>query len=219
MMRAVTFRTPAGGTVVLAGGILGLAEDGPDLERRLAAEPFDAVLLGIPFEDLDAIRATSGREAALEFARDETDEIYLRELARFGRVQVPPGDLYAAFRHAETHRLRVEAIDLGDEGHTAVYTEHVGMWELLRNNRRLRRLGKERFEAADAEAFAREWDRRLFPTKGLRRVQDEREAWMARRVAESAVIGSRVFVLVPLARWTGVGNRLEQESAFARTAD
>jgi hypothetical protein len=213
MMLSVTLRRD-GARVVLAGGIVGLAEERADVGRLLAQEPYDAVLLGVPFEDLDAIRATAGQERTRTFERDETDDLYFAALARYGEVEVPPGDLYAAYDFAQKHGLPVEAIDLGDEGHSALWAEHVGMFELIKNNRRLKRLHTETFEAKDAQAFAREWDAKLFPTKGLRRVQDEREAWMAKRIQDLSAPAKRLFVLVPLARWAGTRQRLVAEGRF-----
>lgn len=218
MIRSVELRSPSGGRVTLAGGILGLASEGPAVGERLRSDAFDLVLLGIPFEDLDAIRATSGKEHATEFHQDTTDDLYLKTLARFGEVRVPPADLYVAFEHAQRTGAKVEAVDLGDEGHTAVWTEHVGVFELIKNNRRLKRMPSEAFRARTPEEFAREWDERLFPTKGLKRVQDEREAWMAKRIAEAATGAARVFVLVPLARWPGVHRRLVETNGYAAQA-
>lgn len=214
MRKTATLRGPLGGDLELAGGVLGLVEDGPDLAAHLERGAYEAVLLGVPFEDLDAIRATHGHEQAKPFERDETDEVYLAQLGRFGTVRVPPGDLYAAYGHAASRGLPVEAIDLGDEGHSETWTQHVGMFELLRNNRRLKRLPAETFAASTAEEFAYEWDRKLFPTKGLRRVQDDREVWMARRTAELVRDRRRVFALVPLARWAGVRDRLVRDQRF-----
>jgi hypothetical protein len=218
MMRIATLTSPQGTRLSLAGGILGLAEDAAQVRSALEAVAYEAVLLGIPFEDLDAIRATHGQERTKEFNRDEMDDLYLETLSRFGQVQVPPGDLYAAFDHAQKGSLRVEAIDLGDEGHTAVWTENVGVFELLRNNRRLRKLDGNAFTAATPEAFAQEWDEKLFPTKGLRRVQQEREAWMAKRITEIAAEARRLFALVPLARWAGVRDRLVATAGWAQSA-
>jgi len=208
MIRTTVLRGPAGAELHLAGGVLGLAEDGPQVERLLESQEFDAVFLGVPFEDLDAIRATNGQESGREFERDEMDEVYLKTLARFGRTQVPPPDLYAAYDHAHRKKVRIEAVDLGDEGHSSTYAENVGVFEIIRNNRRLKGLGPDAFSATDPEAFAREWDERLFPTKGLRKVQAAREGWMAKRIQELIPGARRAFALVPLARWAGVRNRL-----------
>lgn len=214
MIRAQRLRTPTGGTLTLAGGILGLAEDEAEATRLLEEQPWDILLLGIPFEDLDAIRATNGSEITKEFEQDSTDDLYLKLLGKFGRVRVPPPDLYATFRLAQVRKIPIEAIDLGDEAHSIAWTQNVGMFELLRNNRRLKHLDKERFESQTAEAFAHEWDEVLFPTKGLKKVQAERETWMTQRIVRETKAYPRVFALVPLARSRGIQARLMGEARF-----
>lgn len=196
----------------LAGGILGLAEDGPQLAAFLKRQAFDAVLLGIPFEDLEGMRKASDPPASQEFDTDETDELYLQWLGRYGPVKVPPGDLYEAFQYARDQATPVEAIDLGDVGHADVWAKRVGLFELWRNNRRLRKLPAQEPKAADAASFAIEWDQRLFPTKGLRAVQLEREAWMVKRIEHFAERHRRLFALVPLARSAGVATVLQETS-------
>lgn len=208
MIRTAEMEGPEHRRLLLVGGILGLQEDGPQVQALLEREPFDPVLLGIPFEDLDAIKATQGTERSHEFARDETEDAYLTQLGRYGTVQVPPPDLYVAHSYAEANKAKVEAVDLGDEGHTAVYTQHVGIFEVMRDNRRSKKRGAQDVPAKDAEAFAYAWDQHLFPSKGLRRVQLEREKWMATRIQQLVPPGARAFALVPLARMSGVRREL-----------
>lgn len=214
MTRAHRVTSPDGAHVTLLGGILGVASDVARLEQALAAGRWDAILLGIPFEDLDAIRATVGHEREREFERDSTDDVYLRGLERFEAPVIPPPDLYAAYEWASGRGVSVEAIDLGDEAHADAWTRRVGMFELLRNNRRTRKLPQVVFRAKTLDEFAVEWDRTVNDSKGLRKVQDEREEWMASRIHRISTEKRSLFALVPLARLDGLRGALEARFGF-----
>ena len=198
------------------GGVLGVADDVPVLRRALEGRPWDAVLLGIPFEDLDAIRATVGQEQNRSFERDETDDLYLKQVERFAPPVIPPPDLYAAYAFAQERKIPVEAIDLGDEAHSESWSRNVGMFELLRNNRRMKNLPKHEFQSPSLEAFVVEWDEVVNHSNGLRRVQGERESWMAGRIQHFAQTHRALFALVPYARLVGLANRLERDFGFRK---
>jgi hypothetical protein len=206
MNRVVELVGPRGQSVILVGGILGLAVD-ESLARNvfMDAKP-EEVLLGVPYEDLDAIRATSGKEASSEFESGEIDDDYLRRLKAFGEVRSPPPDLYALFRLAEENKIPVRAIDLGDEAYTEAYTQNVGMFEVLRSNRNQRKLPSVDIQAPTAEEFAMRWDEAVYPSKGLRKLQDLREDEMSSCIEKT--LPKRLLALVPLARMNGVAARL-----------
>lgn len=208
MNRVWRLHGPQGQRIVLVAGITGLASDETIMRSAFPAEGAASVLLGIPFEDLDAIRATAGKEHEAEFESDELDGVYMDRLKRFGKVQTPPADLYAAHDLATASQVPVDAIDLGDEAYTEAYTKHVGMFEVLRSNRRQRKIPDEEFEAATPEEFVLAWDAEVFAGKGARRVQAAREEFMATRL--SAVMPAAVphVALVPLARAEGIVRRL-----------
>lgn len=195
--------------VVLVGGILGLRSDAELVASELQ-RPIASVLLGIPFEDLDAIHATSGNESQAEFEASVLDEAYLKHLAKHGPVQTPPPDLYLAFRHATEMGLPIEAIDMGDEAHTDTYTKHVGMLEVMRSNRIQKRLIVSPPDAGGAEEFAVAWDRELNDTKGLRRLQALREEWMTNRLRQLPSRTGPHLALVPLPRLDGIVRRLRE---------
>lgn len=214
MNRLVHLRSPAGARCAVLGGILGVADDVAVLHRALADESWSAILLGIPFEDLDAVRATAGHEQEKEFRRDATDEIYFQQLQRFAPPVVPPPDLYAAFAHATQRGLPLEAIDLGDEAHADSWTRNVGMLELLRSNRAQKKLPARAFVSTNPEMFALEWDGVLNATRGMKKVQAEREAWMAQRIDDLSRSHPALFALVPLARLDGLRATLEARFGF-----
>lgn len=208
---------PQGQPLTVVGGILGLESDVALVHLEFQRQGPAHVLLGIPFEDLDSIRATHGREREAEFDSGDLDEAYLVRLEAFGAVRSPPPDLYALFGYAEAARLPVEAIDLGDDSFAESYTRHVGMLEVLRSNRNQRRMLGQRVESATPEDFVLDWDRQLYPTEGLRRVQADREEWMTNRIRTLAAGAGPFLTLLPLARAEGVVRRLV-DSGWTRVA-
>lgn len=209
MSRVERLSGPDGRSVTLVAGITGLKSDAELVRQALEEGGASRLLLGVPFEDLDSIRATSGKESETDFEKAALDDEYLEGLRRFGPVEAPPPDLYVAYRFAEGAKIPVEAIDLGDEAYTEAYTKNVGFFEVMRSNRRQRRLSAQRVEASTGEAFAQAWDEQLNPTKGLRRVQLAREEAMARAIM-GAPAGAGVVALVPLVRARGIVERLVQ---------
>lgn len=208
MSRVVRLESPDGRRVVLVGGILGLEADEAVAREAFAQTKPERVLLGIPYEDLDAIRATSGTEATAEFESGELDDAYLSKLAKFGNVRAPPPDLYELFRLAEAAKVPIDPIDLGDEEYTKTYTDNVGILEVLRSSRHNRKLPTIEVEAETVEEFVRTWDDELYPTKGLRKVQTRREEVMAKKLEEAAAQSRVVLALVPLPRRDAIQARL-----------
>ncbi|HLE46826.1 MAG TPA: hypothetical protein VI818_00900 [Candidatus Thermoplasmatota archaeon] len=218
MNRAHRLRGPGGERVVIVGGILGLEADAEILQSEFDRERPNSVLLGVPYEDLDAVRATKGKEAETEFASTDMDEAYLLRLSEFGLVKSPPPDLYRAYELAERFHLAVEAIDLGDEAFTERYTHHVGMLEVLRSNRNQRKLVAREFEVHSAEDFALQWDDAMFPTKGLQKVQEDREAHMVDRIQTLSRNAGLHLALLPLPRAIGVFDKLRDAGWRAESA-
>jgi hypothetical protein len=207
MKRVHALRGPDGRRALLVLGITGLSSDAYVAQEAITRGPVGRVLLGVPFEDLDSIRATSGKELETEFEAGGLDDEYLEGLKRFGAVQTPPPDLYVAYRFAEQAKVPVEAIDLGDEAYTEAYTKNVGFFEVLRSNRRQRRLSAADVEAPDADAFVIAWDERLNAGRGLGKVQAAREDAMTRAI-EAASKDGGVLAFVPLVRGAGIVQRL-----------
>lgn len=207
MKRVVELVGPRGQSVTLLGGILGLAVDETVARNAFMDAKPEEILLGIPYEDLDAIRATAGNEATSEFEKGDLDDDYIRRLKTFGEVRTPPPDLYALFRLAEEKSIPVRAIDLADEAYTDAYTKNIGMFEVLRSNRNQRKLPALEIPAATPEEFAVRWDEALYPTKGLQKLQSLREAEMADCIEKS--VPRRLLALVPVARLGGVVGKLQ----------
>lgn len=208
MKRVVELVGPRGQNVTLVGGILGLAADEALARNAFMDAKPEEILLGVPFEDLDAIRATAGKEATSEFESGDLDDDYVRRLKTFGDVRTPPPDLYALFHLAEEKKVPVRAIDLADEAYTDAYTKNIGIFEVLRSNRNQRKLPNVEIEASTAEEFALRWDEAIYPSKGLQKLQALREEEMVGCIEKT--VPRRILALVPLPRLKGVVGRLQR---------
>lgn len=200
----------AGHDVLLLGTIAGF---GPEADRvRQAYDAFrpQAVALGVPPEDLASLDALTVKERQAELPPlDVADEKLLSLLAAFGPTRIPSPDLEAAHDLAKADGVPLAALDLDDESHASAFTRHVRFVHVLQSNAIKSRLLKRGVGGADAYAVAANWDAAWTRPKGLRRVEDEREAWMAQRLRAEAAKGT-VLAVVPSVRLAGIVAHLQR---------
>lgn len=193
----------AGHDVLLLGTIAGFV---PDAERvRQAYEAFrpQLVALGVPPEDLPGLDALAAAARPELPELDVADEKRLALLARFGATRVPSPDLEAAHELARRDQVPLAALDLDDEAHAAAFTRHVTFLTVLRSNAIKSRLLRHGVAGGDPYAVMGAWDAAWNRPKGLRRVEEDREACMAQRLKEEAATGT-VLAVVPAARLPGI---------------
>lgn len=200
----------AGHDVLVLGTIAGFV---PDAERvRQAYDAFrpQVLALGVPPEDLpglDALAAAGEKPELPEL--DEATERLLGLLAPFGATRIPSPDLEAAHALARADAVPIVALDLDDDAHAALFTTNVKFLHVLQSNATKSRLMRKppKGPAGDAYAVAAAWDASWNRPKGLRAVEDEREAHMARRLREEAAKGT-VLAVVPSVRLAGIVRHL-----------
>lgn len=202
--------------VVRAGGreyhVLGTVR-GLVSEAARVREAFDrvrphGVALGVGPEDLEGLRRLEGGEA-YEHEFSEADEVYAAYLGQFGEVQLPPRDLAEALRLAAERALPVVAIDFPEVAYVDAFTKAISGWQLLRYQRRIRKLARKPPAADDAMEFHLTWDREVGRLGGFGRLEAQREAHMAAELAKADLPAGRILVLLEGARAEGVLRHLE----------
>jgi hypothetical protein len=133
-----------------------------------------------------------------------TDMVFLRKLARFADVEMPPPSYQEALRLARVRGVPAVAADLDDEAYTDVFTQHVSLLTLIRQGRRMSRVAKKRMPADDPEAFAFAWDRFETKLRGYRLVQRAREEKIAAEIRRLCGKHERVLAIVEVERMAGV---------------
>lgn len=200
----------------IVGTIRGLASEASRVEAAFGAIRPDAVALGVGPEDLEGLaRFSEGAEYEHEYSL--SDEIYSHFLEQFGEVSLPPRDLVAAVRLAREHGLEVVPIDMPEHAYVDLFTDSVGALQLLRYQRRLRRLAAKPLAGRTAMEWHLAWDEEVTRLRGFARVERVREDRMAERL-QAFPHGGTVLVLLEAARVEGVMRRLEAASGAERGA-
>lgn len=210
--------------LTLLGTIQGLAG-----ESRLLQEAWDreavvsspgspgapsrtAIAVGVPPEDVSNLRRI-GRDGVEQFMDQELDtgsyeDWILPQLSAFGDIAMPPDELLLAERLARDHDAPLLPIDLDDEAYAELYVKHISGFQMVRGQLRQKRAVADAAERAESpEELMLLWDRSLTAIRGYRRFEEDREAYMATRLEETARAHARVIAVVPYARAAGIAEQ------------
>lgn len=193
----------------IVGTVRGLVSEAARVEAAFDRVEPAAVALGVGPEDLEGL-AKYQEGASYEHDYSEADEVYAHYLRQFGEVELPPRDLVAAVRLARDRGVEVVPIDLPEVQYVEAFTREISGWQLLRYNRRVRKLARKPPQAEDAMGFHLGWDREVTRLEGFARLEREREERMAARLLGAPLPPGRVLVLVEAARVEGLVRSLEQ---------
>lgn len=193
----------------VVGTVRGLVREAERVEALIAKLEPQAVALGLGPEDLQGLeRLEAG--ASYEHDFSEADEIYAHFLGQFGEVALPPRELVAALRAARARDIPVLAVDMPEVAYVDAFTKAVTAWQLLRYNRRVRKLARSAPALEDALEFHLWWDRQICRLAGFARVERLREQHMASTLLGGSAPPGRVLVLVEAARVEGLVLAIDQ---------
>ena len=191
--------------MLLVGTVPGFTLDGDRVEQAFEAFHPDCVALGVPSEDLAVLDQLAKANPKPELPPpDDTTARLLELLAQFGPTAVPSPDLERATALARAQEVPLEALDVGDHEHAALYTKHVKFRHVVQSNAIKRRLLKDGVEGADAYALSDAWDAAWTRPKGLREVEVARELHMANRLRLLAIGHRRILAVLPAPRLAGI---------------
>lgn len=152
----------------------------------------------------------------VDFAKDpyevemsRYEELYAKNLARFGDVFLPPPCFLAGIEAAVNGDLGLVGIDMDDESHSAAYCALVSGRELLRHTTRFNFLRLRSFKASTPAEFVAIWDRRVNNLHGFRELERERENYMANALSSLALESKgKILAIIDVERAGGVRSLL-----------
>jgi hypothetical protein len=195
--------------------IRGLVSEGEKVRQVLRSTKFDVVGLSISPEELDAIASNPDLKVP---PSSTEEEVYMRELRRFGPVEKPPPCFVEAVQLASSLDLKCHALDMGEEEFTELYCNEISGLELIRHSLRLKRLSKMTFRSKTPGDLVLEIDAFLNRYTGHRRVEEAREAYISSSIESLCSKGLDVLALVERERFNGVLSRLEESASVHRPA-
>jgi hypothetical protein len=145
-----------------------------------------------------------------------SDMVYLRKLARYGDVEMPPPSYQEALGLARKAGLPCFGVDLDDEGYTDAFIANISLYQMWRQGRRLRKMMLRKFTTKDAEAFALQWDVEETRVRGYFALQQAREQKMANGLAVAAREHARLLAVIEIER---MGGAMEYMRVLAGAAE
>jgi len=139
------------------------------------------------------------------------EELYAKNLSRFGEVFLPPPCFLAGLEEAESRRLELVGVDMDDETHTAAYCALVSGSELFRHTARFNLLKLKSFRADTPADFVKVWDRKVNNLRGFRKLERERERHTAESIARLASESKRrILAILDVERIEGIISLLKE---------
>jgi hypothetical protein len=200
---------PRQSSIQVVGVVKGLVRDADLLPGILDAFRPKAIGLGISAEELESL-GTQFTDVPTEPAVPllTSENIEVRELARFGEVQVPNPGMVRAISWARQRGVVCEALDPSDEEYSEMFTDNIGYFELVRRTLRERRLLRSPPRATSADELVLAWDARLKGRRGSARFASAREAEEVRRISQLVARWGRAVAVVDRERFEGVMTQL-----------
>ncbi len=185
--------------------VRGLTSEAAAVRQAFQSSEPDAVALSISPEEMEGLRAQP--EVDMPPANFE-EELYVRELSRFGEVRKPPPCFVEAFRLSQASRRPLVALDMGDAQYTEAYTQNIGTVELILHSRGARRLRASSFPARTPEELVLLLDDVFNGSRGFRALERDREEYMALQLRNLAATYARPLAVVEVERARGIRRAL-----------
>jgi len=193
----------SGSKVYVLGVVRGLKSEAERVSKAFAEFKPDLVAMSISKEEVAGLRDYIKDPYEVEMSRYE--ELYAKNLAKFGDVFLPPPCFLAGLEEGDKAGVEVVGIDMDEDTHSAAYCALVSGGELFRHSTRYKFLRMRGYKAETPEEFAKEWDRRVNNLKGFRELEREREQFMGKELRKlSTGKNIRILSIIDFERAEGV---------------
>ena len=206
-MQALDVITVKGSKIHFVDVVRGLKSEADRVKLAIQEVKPDLIAMSISKEEIEGLMDYIKEPYEVEMSRYE--ELYAKNLSRFGDVFLPPPCFLAGLEEAENNRLELVGVDMDDETHTAAYCALVSGSELFRHTTRFNLLKLKSFRAGTPADFVKIWDKKVNNLRGFRELEKERERFMAKELDRISGGGNRkILAIIDLERSEGVRIRL-----------
>lgn len=183
--------------------VRGLKSEADRVKLAIQEVKPDIVAMSVSKEEIEGLRDYIREPYEVEMSRYE--ELYAKNLSRYGDVFLPPPCFLAGLEEAENRRLELVGVDMDDETHTAAYCALVTGSELFRHTTRFNVFKLKSFRAKTPAEFVKVWDRKVNNLRGFRELEKERERYAAKALTDLALSSKRrIIAIIDIERADGV---------------
>ncbi len=206
-MEALDVITVKDSKIYFVDVVRGLKSEAEKVKLAIREVKPDLIAMSVSREEIEGLKDYIKEPYEVEMSRYE--ELYAKNLSRFGDVFLPPPCFLAGLEEAENDRLELVGVDMDDETHTAAYCALVSGSELFRHTTRFNLMRLKSFRANDPVEFVKVWDRKVNNLRGFRELEKERERFMAKELDRIASEERRkILTVIDLERSEGVRRKL-----------
>jgi len=201
--------TVKGSKIYLVDVVRGLKSEADKVKLAIREIKPDLIAMSVSKEEIDGLRDYIREPYEVEMSRYE--ELYAKNLSRFGDVFLPPPCFLAGLEEADNRRIELVGVDMDDETHTTAYCALVSGSELFRHTTRFNLMKLKSFRADTPADFVRVWDRKVNNLHGFRELEKERERFMAKELIRLAAHpGGMMLAIVDAERAEGLREKLRK---------
>ncbi|MFP3300471.1 MAG: hypothetical protein RXN92_05295 [Thermoplasmatales archaeon] len=192
--------------IKIVGIVKALKSYGDLVEKLIRDYNFIEILLSTTDEDINGIREFI--KAPFEISLDDLEIMYEQLMKNFGETSVPPEAYVRAVKLADERGLKIRGIDIPEGDYEDLYVKFIDIKDLILLSLRKNRLMKKKWSIDNPEKTSLEWDKEV-SKGGYRRLENEREKFMANQIALSQ--SERILVIIEIERLSGVINYLKNQ--------
>jgi hypothetical protein len=192
--------------IKIVGIVKALKSYGDLVEKLIRDYNFIEILLSTTDEDINGIREFI--KAPFEISLDDLEIMYEQLMKNFGETSVPPEAYVRAVKLADERGLKIRGIDIPEGDYEDLYVKFIDIKDLILLSLRKNRLMKKKWSIDNPEKTSLEWDKEI-SKGGYRRLENEREKFMANQIALSQ--SERILVIIEIERLSGVINYLKNQ--------
>ncbi|AGB05145.1 hypothetical protein AciM339_1283 [Aciduliprofundum sp. MAR08-339] len=190
------------------GTIKGLVSEREKLRNLFTEFKPEVMFLGISPEEMKGLERYLKEPFDIE--PEDYEVIYGLKLERYGEVGLPVPTYLEAFALSRKDGVDMIPIDMPDEEFSDLYVNTIDIFHLMHFNFRKRKIWRKKFEAETPEEFVLMWDKEVNKIPQYRKIENEREKYMSRRIKEllKERCEKKIMIIIELERLHGVLDNL-----------
>ena len=163
---------------------------------------YDCIAVSLGLEEIEIMKTCDRQE--WEYDPSNLDSVYAHHLKNFGEVTVPVPAFKAVTDKCASMGIEPMPLDMCDEEFTKMYCDCVTTFDILKENRILKKSMKMQFDLSSPEAFVKQWDDLINKIKGQYAVSLRREEYIANQLRDLAKYKKNVLAVIEHERVEGV---------------